>query len=71
MTTILTVNALLSFLVLVAVAAIVRLAHRLPETVPHHDEAWGRSGDPWVSSDPLPLQQVARHEVERVLAVAA
>jgi hypothetical protein len=70
-TTIVTVNALLSVLVLASVAAIVRLAHRLPETAPHHDEAWGRSGDPFVASDPLPLRQVARHEAERALALAA
>jgi hypothetical protein len=65
------VNALLSVLVLAAVAALVRLAHRLPETAPNHDEAWGRGGDPWVGSDPLPLHQVARHEAERALALAA
>jgi hypothetical protein len=70
-TTIVTVNALLSVLVLASVAAIVRLAHRLPETAPHHDEAWGRSGDPFVASDRLPLRQVARHEAERALALAA
>src|SRR5258705_6964549 len=37
-TTIITVNALLSVLVLGAVGMLVRLAHRLPETAPHHDE---------------------------------
>ena len=70
-TTIVTVNALLSGLVVAAVGLVVRLAHRLPETAPHHDELWGRSGDPWVASDPLPLHQITRHEAERALALAA
>jgi predicted PurR-regulated permease PerM len=70
-TTIITVNALLAVLVIVAVSTLVRLAHRLPERAPHHDEQWGTGGDPWVPSDPLPLHQVARHEVERALALAA
>jgi hypothetical protein len=70
-TTIITVNALLSVLVLAAVGTFVRVAHRLPETAPHHDEQWGTGGDPWVASDPLPLHQVARHEAERSLALAA
>jgi hypothetical protein len=70
-TTIVTVNLLLSTLVIAAVAGLVWLAHRLPETAPHHDEHWGGGGDPWVASDPLPLHQVARHETERALARAA
>ena len=70
-TTIITVNALLSALVLATVGLLIRLAHRLPETAPHHDEQWGRSGDPWVASDPLPLHQITRHEAERALALAA
>ena len=70
-TTIITVNALLSLLVVAAVGLLVRLAHRLPETAPHHDEQWGRSGDPWVASDPLPLHQITLHETERALALAA
>jgi hypothetical protein len=70
-TTIITVNALLSVLVLATVGLLVRLAHRLPVTAPHHDEQWGRSGDPWVASDPLPLHQITRHEAERALALAA
>jgi hypothetical protein len=70
-TTIITLNALLAVLVIGAVGTLVRLAHRLPEWAPHHDEQWGTGGDPWVPSDPLPLHQVARHEAERVLALAA
>jgi hypothetical protein len=70
-TTIITVNALLSVLVLAAAGLLIRLTHRLPETAPHHDEQWGRSGDPWVASDPLPLHQITRHDAERALAVAA
>jgi hypothetical protein len=69
-TMIITVNALLSVLVLAAAGSLVRLVHRLPETAPHHDEQWGTGGDPWVPSDPLPLHQVARHEAERALALA-
>lgn len=69
--TILSVNAVLAVLVILAVGALVRLAHRLPELAPHHDEQWGNGGDPWVPSDPLPLHQVARHEAERALALAA
>src|ERR1700687_569060 len=53
-TTIITVNALLAVLVIVAVGTLVRLAHRLPEWAPHHDGQRGTGGDPWVSSDPLP-----------------
>src|ERR1700730_1496418 len=70
-TPIISVNALLAVLVIVAVGTLVRLAHRLPEQAPHHDEQWGTGGDPWVPSDPLPLHQVARHEAERALALAA
>ena len=70
-TTIITVNALLSVLVLAAAGLLVRLAQRLPETAPHYDEQWGRSGDPWVASDPLPLHQINRHDAERALALAA
>jgi hypothetical protein len=70
-TTIITVNALLAVLVLAAVGALVRVAHRLPALAPHHDEQWGTGGDPWVGSDPLPLHQVARHEADRALALAA
>jgi hypothetical protein len=69
--TIISVNALPAVLVIVAVGTLARLAHRLPEWAPHHDEQWGTGGDPWVPSDPLPLQQVARHEAERTLALAA
>jgi predicted PurR-regulated permease PerM len=69
-TTIISVNALLAALLVVAVGTLVRVAHRLPEWAPHHDEQWGTGGDPWVP-DPLPLHQVARHEAERALALAA
>ena len=65
MTTIVTMNLLLSAYIVAAVA------HRLPETAPHHDEQWGGGGDPWVGSDPLPLHQIVRHETERALARAA
>jgi hypothetical protein len=70
-TTIITVNAFLSLLVVAATVLLIRLTHRLPETAPHHDEQWGRSGDPWVASDPLPLHQVTRHDAERARALAA
>ncbi len=69
--TIITVNALLAVLVLAVVGTLVRLAHRLPAMAPQHDEQWGTGGDPWVASDPLPLHQVARHDAERALALAA
>ena len=68
MTTIVTMNLLLSAYIVAAVAGLVWLAHRLPETAPHHDEQWGGGGDPWVGSDPLPLHQIVRHETERALA---
>ena len=70
-TTLITVNASLSLLVILAVAAVVRLAHRLPSSAPHHDETWGKTGDPWVASEPLPLLQVAHHESSRAEALAA
>jgi hypothetical protein len=71
LTTIATVNALLAVLVVAAVAAVVRVGHKLSDASPQHDERWGHGGNPWVSSDPLPLLQVARHEDERELARAA
>jgi hypothetical protein len=70
-TTIAIVNLLLALIVIAPVAAVLRLAHRLPVVAPTHDEKWGRGGDPWVGSDPLPLQQVVRHERERASALAA
>lgn len=70
-TTIIIVNLLLSAFVVAAVAGLVRLAHRLPDTAPRHDEQWGKGGNPWVASDPLPLHQITRHETERTLARAA
>jgi hypothetical protein len=69
--TLIFVNLVLSLLVVGAVGAVIRLAHRLPDAAPHHDESWGRGGDPWVPSEPLPLHQVARHESERADALAA
>ncbi len=71
LTTIVTVNIVLSVLVIAAVAALTRLAHRLPTAAPQHDEHWGRGGNPWVASDPLPLHQIARHDSEREFALAA
>jgi hypothetical protein len=70
-TTFITVNLFLALLALAAVAGLVRLAHRLPETSPLSDERWGTGGDPYVPSEPLPLHQVAEHEDERALALAA
>lgn len=70
-TAIVTMNAVLAVLLLAAVAAVVRLGHRLSDHAPRHDERWGAGGNPWVPSDPLPLHQVARHEDERELVRAA
>ncbi|MBA3841847.1 MAG: hypothetical protein H0X39_04380 [Actinobacteria bacterium] len=70
-TLIITSDAILGLLVIAAVAALVHLAHRLPETAPHSDETWGIQGDAWVASDPLPLRQLAAHEDERELQRAA
>ena len=70
LTTIVTVNIVLSAFLLTALLAVVRLAQRLPDAAPHHDERWGRGGNPWVVSDPLPLHQIALHESERELAAA-
>ena len=68
---ILLLNASLSILVILAVGALVALAHRLPSSAPHHDALWGSGGNPWVVSDPLPLAQLAAHEHQRDLARAA
>jgi hypothetical protein len=70
-TLIIILNASASALVILAVGAVVALAHRLPSSAPHHDELWGNGGNPWVPSDPLPLVQLAAHERERELARAA
>jgi hypothetical protein len=70
-TTIILVNVLLSILVLAAVGGLAHLAHRLPSAAPDDDEDWGRRPDVWVASEPLPLNQVARHETARTLALAA
>lgn len=71
-TLLLTVNIVPGALTIAAVAALVRLAHVLPTSAPHSDEAWG-AGDSFVPSDPLPLHQLTRHENdrERELARAA
>jgi hypothetical protein len=71
MTTIILVNLGLALLTLLAVAGVVRLAHRLPSAVSGDDADWGRGGDPWVPSEPLPLAQLRAHETERELARAA
>jgi hypothetical protein len=65
------VNLGASLLTILAVLALVRLAHRLPAHAPHDDATWGRGGDPWVVSDPLPLAQLAAHETRRDLVRAA
>jgi uncharacterized membrane protein len=65
------VNLILAVLVVAAVGGLVWIAHRLPTHAPEHDARWGRGGNPWVASDPLPLAQVARHETERELSRAA
>jgi hypothetical protein len=69
--TMVTVNLLLSVLTIAAVGGLVWLAHHLPSSTPRHDERWGAGGNPWVASDPLPLDQVSRHETERDLSRAA
>ena len=69
--TLIIVNFALSTLAILGVAGLVRLAHRLPSAAPHEDESWGRSGDPWVESDPLPLRELITHESERELLRAA
>jgi hypothetical protein len=70
-TTYIIVNLCLAAFALSAVAGLVRLAHRLPETVPQSDERWGTGGNPYVPSEPLPMRQVADHEDERAVAIAA
>lgn len=69
-TLIVILNASASVLVILAVGAVVALAHRLPSSAPHHDELWGNGGNPWVPSDPLPLVQLAAHEREHERARA-
>jgi len=71
MTTFTIVNLLLALGALAAVAAVVRLAHRLPESAPLSDDRWGTGGDPYVPSAPLPLRQVSAHEDGRELERAA
>jgi hypothetical protein len=68
---IIVLNVTLSLLVFLSLGALVRVAHRLPSSAPHHDELWGKGGNPWVVSDPLPLAQLAAHEDERELVRAA
>ena len=70
LTTIIILNLILSALTVLAVYALVRVAHRLPAVAPHDDANWGR-GLAWVPSDPLPLAQLAAHEDERDFARAA
>jgi hypothetical protein len=69
-TILITVNSILGAITLAAVAALVRLAHRLPTSAPHSDEQWGTAAS-FVPSDPLPLRQLVRHEDERALSRAA
>jgi hypothetical protein len=63
--TIIFMNIGLSLLAVFGVVALTALAHRLPSQAPRSDEAWGRSGDPWVASDPLPLVELVSHEERR------
>ena len=65
--TIILLNTSLSVFAALAVSALAAVAHRLPSRAPETDESWGRGGDPWVASDPLPLVQVASHEQRRRL----
>jgi hypothetical protein len=71
LTTIVSMNLALSAFVVAAVAGLIVLTHRLPASAPAHDASWGRGGDPWVASDPLPLAQVVAHETEREYQRAA
>jgi len=68
-TTIIVLNGALALLTAGALPSLIWLAHRLPAAAPHHDRLWGRGGDPWVVSDPLPLAQVVAHERERRAAI--
>jgi hypothetical protein len=61
-TSIVIANLVLVGLVVAALSGLVWLAHRLPRHAPRSDVKWGTGGDPWVVSDPLPLEQVALHE---------
>ena len=70
-TAIIIVNTCFALLTIGAVASVVRLAHRLSAHAPLSDERWGTGGDHWVPSAPLPLHQVALHEDERAVALAA
>lgn len=70
-TTFIIMNLFLALATFAAVAAVVRLAHRLPSAAPLSDERWGTGGDPYVPSQPLPLHQVSAHEDERALELAA
>lgn len=70
-TTFIISNLLLSLLAFAAVAIAVRIARRLPESAPVSDDRWGTGGNPHVTSEPLPLLQVAEHEDERALTLAA
>jgi hypothetical protein len=70
-TTIIILNLVFAVLTILAVYGLVWLAHRLPSSAPRDDTAWGRGGDPWVPSEPLPLVQLQRHETERELGRAA
>ena len=70
LTTIITLNLVVSVLTILGVYGLIRLAHRLPAVAPHDDANWGR-GHAWVPSDPLPLAQLAAHEDERELVRAA
>jgi len=63
-TTIVFLNVALSTLAALGVFGLLALARRLPDTAPHADESWGRGGDPWIPSDPLPLVQLVAHERE-------
>jgi hypothetical protein len=70
-TTYIIVNLFLALAAFAGVGILVRLAHRLPQKAPLSDHRWGTGGDPYVPSEPLPLHQVAEHEDERALVLAA
>jgi hypothetical protein len=70
-TTMILLNLALSAFAVLGVFALVALAHRLPTRAPRTDRRWGRGGDPWVASDPLPLVELASYERRRALDRAA
>jgi len=70
-TLIVILNLALSLLAILLAFGLVLVSHRLPAASPYEDEGWGRGGNPWVASDPLPVAQVSAHETKLELARAA